>query len=59
MALPQNGLWKNGADEAAADSSQVFHSDKEYAYISIWLCLHGKFPKKKGKKDFYFKLREK
>ena len=26
VALPQNGLWKHGADEAAADRSQGSHS---------------------------------
>ena len=26
--LPQNGLWKHGADEAVADRSQGSHSDK-------------------------------
>jgi hypothetical protein len=26
VALPQNGLWKHGADKAAADRSQGSHS---------------------------------
>ena len=29
VALPHNGLWKNGADEAAVDRSQVSHSGKD------------------------------
>ena len=28
VALPQNGLWKHGADEYVANRSQGSHSDK-------------------------------
>ena len=38
VALHQNDLWKHGADEAAADRSQGFHSGRDVICNMIFFC---------------------
>ena len=40
VARPQNELWKNGADEAAADRSQGSHSVGKKNHVMVISVIH-------------------